>query len=126
MARVWVAIGAANAFLAVGFGAFGAHALRDTLSAQNLDVYRTAANYQMAHALGLILLGVWSSREATRLSETAGWLMFAGILLFSGSLYALALTSTALFGAITPFGGLCFLAAWALFAAAVLREERTR
>ena len=104
----------------VGLGAFGAHALRGRLDAYHLDIWRTATTYQMVHALGLIavawLLGVSPDPKV----RIAGWLMLAGILIFSGSLYALCLTGIKVLGAVTPIGGLCFIIAWALIALAKL------
>ena len=104
-----IALGALNAALAVAAGAFGAHALRDRLAPRALEIFDTAARYQMYHALALVLVGVIATRGAT----TAGWLFQAGIVVFSGSLYALALTDLKILGAITPIGGLAFLAGWA-------------
>ncbi len=106
-------LGAASGFVAVALGAFGAHGLRDRLSAELLHTFDTAARYQMYHALGLVLLALL---PRTRAAATAGWLFAAGTLLFSGSLYALCLTGATAFGAITPLGGLCFLGGWASLA----------
>jgi uncharacterized membrane protein YgdD (TMEM256/DUF423 family) len=126
MARVLLIVGSLNAFLAVALGAFGAHALRGTISDAMLEVYKTGVQYQMAHALGLILIALLSERMAdVRLARLSGVLLTVGIVLFSGSLYALALTGTRIFGAITPLGGLCFLAGWALLVVAALRVPGT-
>ncbi len=103
-----VALGALNAAIAVAAGAFAAHALRERLGARSLEVFETGARYQMYHALAMILAGLLVTRGAT----TAGWLFQAGIILFSGSLYALALTSAKFLGPITPLGGVAFLAGW--------------
>ena len=103
-----IALGALNGALAVAAGAFGAHGLRSRLEPRALEIFETAARYQMFHALAMILCGVIATRGAT----TAGWLFQAGILVFSGSLYALALTDVKILGAITPLGGLAFLAGW--------------
>jgi uncharacterized membrane protein YgdD (TMEM256/DUF423 family) len=117
----WLAfLGAVNAFLAVGAGAFGAHALRERLEPRLLEVFETGARYQLTHALGLIGVAWLCSRDAP-LAPLAGVLMLAGIVLFSGSLYALALSGVRTLGVITPLGGLCFLAAWAVAAYAALR-----
>lgn len=102
--------GAASGFVAVAAGAFGAHGLRNTLSAELLKVFDTGARYQMYHALALVLV---ASLPMTRATATAGWLFVAGTVLFSGSLYLLSLTGVTALGAITPLGGLCFLAGWA-------------
>ncbi len=103
-----VALGALNAAIAVAAGAFGAHGLRERLEPRALEIFETAARYQVYHALALILCGVIATRGAT----TAGWLFQAGIIVFSGSLYALALTGVKGLGAITPLGGLAFLVGW--------------
>ena len=119
--RTFTALGAANAFCAVAMGAFGAHALRGRLSADSLTIYNTAAHYHLIHALGLLLVALLSERLASpRFCSWCGWLLFAGILLFSGSIYALAITGVRLLGAITPLGGLCFLTAWTLLGVAAL------
>ncbi len=100
-----IALGALNAAIAVAAGAFAAHALRPRLEARALEVFETGARYQMYHAFAIIIAGLVAAR-------TAGWVFQAGIVLFSGSLYALALTDVKALGAITPFGGLAFLAGW--------------
>jgi uncharacterized membrane protein YgdD (TMEM256/DUF423 family) len=115
MNRILVAAGAINAALSVGCGAFAAHALRERLEPRALEVFDTGARYQMYHALAMILCGLLGAR-------TSGWIFQAGIVLFSGSLYALALTDTKALGAVTPFGGLAFLAGWAWLAVTMLRE----
>jgi uncharacterized membrane protein YgdD (TMEM256/DUF423 family) len=119
MSKNWVFWGAAFAGLSVILGAFGAHALKDSLSDRSLQVYQTASHYQFIHALALILLGLWAQSQLAQggaLTSTAGWLFAVGILLFSGSLYALAITNIKILGAITPLGGLCFIAGWICFA----------
>jgi len=103
-----ITLGALNGAIAVAAGAFGAHGLRERLEPRALEIFETAARYQMFHALAIVLCGVIATRGAT----TAGWLFQAGILVFSGSLYALALTDVKVLGAITPIGGLAFLAGW--------------
>jgi len=107
-----IALGALNAALAVGAGAFAAHGLRDRLDARALEVFETAARYQMYHAVAIILAGIIATSGATRGAQTAGWIFQAGIVLFSGSLYVLALTGIKGLGAITPLGGVAFLAGW--------------
>lgn len=125
MYRLFLFLGAANAGLAVAFGAFGAHGLKG-LDPAWLAVYRTAAEYHMYHALGLLAIGaLGSSLPASRTLDTAGWLMLVGIVLFSGSLYALSLSGLRWLGAIAPFGGTAFIAAWALLSWAALRAKRT-
>ncbi len=117
-------IGSVAAFLAVALGAFGAHALKSRLSADLLAVFETAVRYQMYHALALLLLSGLAARTPDPLWSTAGWLFTLGILLFSGSLYALALSGIRVLGAITPLGGLAFLAGWAAVIVATLRGSR--
>lgn len=114
--KLWLVLGALNALVSVAAGAFGAHALKARLDAYALGVFETAARYQMYHALALVLIGVVGlARPETNLAAS-GWAMQFGILVFSGSLYALALSGIKTFGAITPIGGVGFLVAWALFA----------
>ncbi len=126
MARVFLLLGSINAFLAVALGAFGAHGLRSRLTTEMLDVYKTGVQYQMAHALGLILIALLLERRlaASGLAAWSGWLLTAGIVLFSGSLYVLSISGVRILGAITPLGGLCFLAGWALLVAAALKDMR--
>ena len=109
-------------FAAVAFGAFGAHALKATLAPDTMAVYQTAVQYHFWHALGLLGIGaLLAQRPNSRMLGVAGWLLVAGMLLFSGSLYALALTGVRGFGAVTPFGGVAFLGAWACLAWAAWR-----
>ena len=121
MDRVFFVIGAISALLAVAAGAFGAHSLRDRLAPDMLDVFETAARYQMYHALALLAVGWAVSRWPNSPAPLAGWLFLAGTLLFSGSLYALSLSGQRWLGAITPLGGLAWLAAWLLLAYGALR-----
>lgn len=111
-------IGAASAGLSVAAGAFGAHALRDRLEPRLLEVFETGARYQMYHALALLLVGALANRFPGALATAAGWLFVAGTVLFSGSLYAMAFTGIRALGAITPLGGVCFIAGWACLALA--------
>jgi len=106
-----LALGALNAAIAVGAGAFAAHGLRERLDARALEVFETGARYQMYHALAIILAGIIATSGA-RGAQTAGWIFQAGIVLFSGSLYVLALTGVKGLGAVTPFGGVAFLVGW--------------
>jgi uncharacterized membrane protein YgdD (TMEM256/DUF423 family) len=116
--RVLVAAGAINAALAVAAGAFAAHGLKERLSAEALAVFETGARYHMYHALAMIAAGLVAARGP-------GWMFLAGIALFSGSLYALALSDPDVkaLGAITPLGGVAFLVGWVWLAIAVLRGE---
>ena len=123
--RSWVAAGALLAGLAVAAGAFGAHGLRARLSPDMLQVFETAARYQMYHALALIAVGLMADRWPSPLLGTAGWLFLAGIVLFSGSLYGLTLSRVRLLGAITPLGGVAFIAGWACVALAAWRSTKT-
>jgi len=112
--RRWLAMAGAAAGFAVAAGAFGAHALRDALPADALAVFETAARYQMYHALALLAIGVLLERGPARLLRWSGGAFLAGILVFSGSLYLLALTGHRWLGAITPLGGVAFLLGWGL------------
>ena len=120
--RLWIVLGAVSAFLAVAAGAFGAHALKARLPEDLLAIFETGARYHMYHSLGLIAIGLVAQLRPSPLLSGAGWAMTAGIVLFSGSLYALALTGVRMLGAITPLGGLGFLAGWAMLAAAAWRQ----
>lgn len=106
-------VGALMGLVGVGLGAFGAHGLKGRLSPEMLAVFETAVRYQMYHALALLATAVLMSRSEGRAVLVAGWSFTAGILIFSGSLYALALTGVTMLGAITPIGGLAFLVGWA-------------
>lgn len=119
-AQSLVIAGALLAFLGVGLGAFGAHALKERLAPDMLAVYQTGVQYHLWHALGVILIGALAHMlPAAKMLPVAGWLMVAGIALFSGSLYALSVTGIRMLGAITPLGGLAFLVAWGTVAYAV-------
>ena len=107
-----IALGAFNAFIAVAAGAFAAHGLKDVLSIEYLNTFRTAADYQMMHGIGLIVIGLINKQNTNRCNLAAAIFMLTGIILFSGSLYLLTLTGTSWLGIITPFGGICFLIAW--------------
>lgn len=134
--RAFLFLGALSAAIAVAAGAFGAHAMRERVDARMLEVWETAARYQMYHALALILVAVLLARVedredrenreerragAPRLLRAAGWCFVAGALLFSGSLYAMTLTGVTALGAITPVGGVCFIAGWLLLAIHAIR-----
>ncbi|HEX2638771.1 MAG TPA: DUF423 domain-containing protein [Gemmatimonadales bacterium] len=124
MDRLFFGLGAASAFIAVAAGAFGAHALRVRLPPELLVVFETAARYQMYHALALIATAWATARWPGGLTQWAGWLFVLGTLLFSGSLYALALSGIRWLGAVTPFGGLAFLAAWVCLVVGAVSGER--
>ena len=114
----WSAIGAIFLALAVGLGAFGAHALKDRLDAYSLGVWEKAVFYHFIHALGVLVVSMLPRTGTFPLNGASSvcWLLSAGVLIFSGSLYTLALTGVRSMGAITPIGGLCFIAAWLLLA----------
>ena len=115
MPSVFLFMGATSAFLGVAFGAFGAHGLKNIITPEMLAVYKTGVEYQMWHAFGLIAIALMQQRDTqSRLLKWAGAMMFLGIILFSGSLYALAILNIPALGAITPLGGLSFLIAWSL------------
>ncbi len=114
MKHTFFILGAVFAFIGVAAGAFGAHTLRDTLSSYYLNVFETGVRYQMYHAFGLIITAWALDKYNDVFFRFAGWAFTAGIILFSGSLYVLALANTGWLGAITPFGGVLFLAGWLL------------
>ncbi|MDB5055959.1 MAG: hypothetical protein JWM44_4009 [Bacilli bacterium] len=117
MFRTFLFLGSVNAFLAVALGAFGAHQLKKMLSADMLSVYQTGVQYQMYHALALIVIALVSTKVPNSAALSwSGWLFFTGIVLFSGSLYALSLSGIKNLGAITPLGGLAFLIGWVMLA----------
>lgn len=122
--RTALVTGAILAGLAVVGGAFGAHWLRDKVGPADLAVYETGVRYQMYHALGLLLTARLLPRRTTSFLKATYWLFCAGSVLFSGSLYVLALTGQRWAGAITPLGGVALLAGWACFAAGCLRPRR--
>lgn len=122
----FITMGAFFALLAVAFGAFGAHALKGSLPANMLAAYQTGVQYQFFHALALLLVAVFLQFNSggERFLQLSGKLFAAGIILFSGSLYALALGGPAWLGPVTPLGGLCFLAAWAMLVMAGLKMNQ--
>ena len=120
MDKTFLLLGSLAAFLAVAIGAFGAHGLRGRLSPEMMAVFQTGVQYHMYHALALILVAGTMGHLSGWLIQTAGWCFVAGILFFSGSLYLLAVTGVTILGAITPIGGLLFLAGWACLAFAAI------
>uniref|UniRef100_C5D9T0 DUF423 domain-containing protein n=1 Tax=Geobacillus sp. (strain WCH70) TaxID=471223 RepID=C5D9T0_GEOSW len=120
--KMFVLLGAINAFLAVALGAFGAHGLEGKIPDRYLEIWKTGVQYQMFHALGLFVVGLLLGKFPNiSLLTTAGWIMFIGIVLFSGSLYVLSVTQIKPLGAITPFGGVAFLIAWVLIGYAAVK-----
>ena len=113
---MWLRIGAIMMFLAVALGAFGAHALKAKLDSYSMEVFKTAVLYHLIHAIGLLLVANLNASMHDQKIQWAGILLLLGIVLFSGSLYLLAITGQKWLGTITPLGGLAFLAAWLLIA----------
>ncbi|HYK89914.1 MAG TPA: DUF423 domain-containing protein [Acidobacteriota bacterium] len=112
MERVFLILGALSGFLAVAAGAFGAHALRQKIAPEMLSVFETGARYQMYHSLALIGVAWAASHWPAAAFQIAGWCFLTGTILFSGSLYFMALTDSRWVGAITPLGGLAYLLGW--------------
>ncbi len=123
MARFFLMMGAISGFFAVVIGAFAAHGLKQTLAPAAIDVVKTGVQYQMYHALALVLVALWLSHKPAARGLKAGGLAFIlGSLLFCGSLYALALGAPRWLGPVTPLGGLCFLIGWLLLLIAAWRS----
>jgi uncharacterized membrane protein YgdD (TMEM256/DUF423 family) len=121
--RMILAAGAILMALAVGFGAFGAHIVQDRLSPERFSVYQTGVQYHFYHALGLLLLGLISMHiRDSKWLALSGWFLLTGVVIFSGSLYILTLTDTSWLGAVTPIGGVSFIAGWMLLATGVLSK----
>jgi uncharacterized membrane protein YgdD (TMEM256/DUF423 family) len=120
MERTFILIAALAGFLGVALGAFGAHGLRARLGPEMLAVFETGVRYHLIHAVAILAVASLMPRFSGWLMTTAAWLFVAGIVLFSGSLYLLALTGVTILGAITPLGGLAFLAGWACLAFAAI------
>ena len=118
---IWIALGSILGGLSVVCGAFGAHALRERLSPENMAIFEIGARYQMYHAFALIAVGLISVKIDHPALKVAGYAFFVGTLIFSGSLYILALSEARIWGAITPIGGAAFILGWAALAFAVLR-----
>ncbi|MDP8245558.1 MAG: DUF423 domain-containing protein [Candidatus Hinthialibacter antarcticus] len=121
MERIFALTGAIFGFLGVGFGAFGAHALKDKLDPYFLDVFEVGVRYQMYHALALLFVAWAASRAPGLAVQIAGWGFILGTLIFSGSLYILALSGIRWLGAITPIGGVGFLVGWAALLVAFIK-----
>jgi uncharacterized membrane protein YgdD (TMEM256/DUF423 family) len=122
MFKLFISLGSINAAIAVALGAFGAHALKNSLSKDMLAVFETGVQYHFYHALGLLVVGLIATHlPESSLLQWSGWLMVAGIVFFSGSLYILAGSGISWLGAITPIGGTAFIVAWLLLAIAVIK-----
>ncbi|MEH7123325.1 DUF423 domain-containing protein [Bacillus sp. JJ1503] len=120
--KLFIIIGALNAFLSVALGAFGAHGLEKVVEPKYLEIWKTGVQYQMFHATGLLVIGILLGKmPANALLSWSGWMMLIGIILFSGSLYVLSVTQISVLGAITPLGGVSFLAAWVLLIIAAVK-----
>jgi uncharacterized membrane protein YgdD (TMEM256/DUF423 family) len=125
MLRTYTMLGGIYLFISVALGAFGAHALKAHISEEMLAIWQTGVHYHMIHGLGLLLIGLLGERLAKQnMVRWSGRLLSAGIIIFSGSLYLLALTDVKILGAITPIGGVCFLAGWALLVFAAMKQPR--
>jgi uncharacterized membrane protein YgdD (TMEM256/DUF423 family) len=122
----WIAVGAALMALAVGMGAFGAHGLRDRLDAYSMTVYEKAVFYHFVHSLGILLVALLARTSAITPAgqNRVAWLLLIGIIVFSGSLYALAVTGVRMLGAITPIGGLAFIVGWLVLVYEALRVQK--
>jgi len=124
MFRLAILLGAGNALLAILLGAFATHAIQNTLSTQMLDIFNTAVDYHLYHALGLIIVGLLiNHRPTSKALKIAIYLMLFGIIIFCGSLYALSLTGISKLGMITPIGGVAFIAAWLFVFIAFLKQD---
>lgn len=121
MDRLWIVFGSVSGLVSVAAGAFGAHGLKKRLAADLLITFETGARYEMFHALALVAVGLLMLRAPSTAGTVAGWSFLVGTVLFSGSLYVLALTGTRWLGAITPLGGVAFLVGWAALAVAAVR-----
>ncbi|MCR8926539.1 DUF423 domain-containing protein [Priestia megaterium] len=120
--KLFLIIGAINAMLAVALGAFGAHGLEGKISEKYLEVWKTGVQYQMFHAMGLFIIAFLLNKfPQSSLLTASGWIMFAGIVLFSGSLYVLSTSGIKVLGAITPLGGVAFIVAWILIIVAAVK-----
>ncbi|WP_101675730.1 DUF423 domain-containing protein [Alloalcanivorax mobilis] len=116
-------LGALNGALAVILGAFGAHGLKSRVDAAMLEVWSTASQYHFYHALALLLVGLLARQLGATGLVTAGWILFAGMLVFSGSLYVLVLSGQKWLGAVTPLGGLALIVGWLWLAATLIRTQ---
>ncbi len=122
-AKLFLLLGSANAMLAVMLGAFGAHALKARLDENMLKIFHTGVEYHFYHALGLILIGIIAINIPVNIwIKNSGWMMFAGIILFSGSLYFLSILNVRWLGMITPLGGLLFILAWLSLCIAIFKQ----
>lgn len=120
--QTFVVLGSILMVLAVAIGAFGAHIMKSKLEPDKLKIYEVGVQYHITHALGIILVGLLAAHNPdVGMIQAAGWLLFAGIVLFSGSLYVLSVKRARFLGPVTPLGGLCFMAGWVLLALGVMQ-----
>lgn len=126
MQRRWMMLGAILTMLSVAIGAFGAHMLKDKIGASAIATYETGVQYHMIHALALLIVGLTAGQlgASTKL-KWAARLLFTGIIIFSGSLYVLSISGIKILGAITPIGGVAFIAGWLLFAMDIWQRGKT-
>ena len=122
-ARLLISIAATYGLVAVLLGAFAAHGLKEVLSASSLASWQTGVTYQMTHALVLLLIGLWLRQGGSNLVKVAGVLFAIGVLVFSGSIYALVLLQVSWLGLVTPLGGLCLIAGWGCMLVAAVQSE---
>jgi uncharacterized membrane protein YgdD (TMEM256/DUF423 family) len=122
----WTLVGAVFMALAVAMGAFGAHALKERLDEYSHGIYEKAVFYHFIHGIGILIISLFGRTGVLSASgvERAGWLLALGIVLFSGSLYALAISGVRILGAVTPFGGVAFILGWVLLAYEATKGQR--
>ncbi len=120
-AKLFLSLGAVSGAIGVILGAFGAHGLQDRLTEKLMKTWQTGVEYQFYHTFALLVIGLLALKFQSGLLTSSGWSFVAGILLFSGSLYALSLSGITKFGAITPIGGLFFIAGWILLTLSILK-----
>lgn len=121
-----IQLGAVLGFAGVALGAFGAHALKAILSTQQLGWWATAVQYQLVHALALLIMGVWHLQQPQAWLSRSAWFMIIGVLLFCGSLYSMALTDIRVLGAVTPIGGSSWLIGWGLLVVAGQQAQQVK
>lgn len=121
-AKLFLVLGSISGAMAVIVGAFGAHGLKDKLTEEMMAIYKTGVEYHFYHTIALLAVGLLALKFHSGILAASGWSFAVGILIFSGSLYALSITGIRVLGAVTPIGGLCFIAGWVLLAVAVIRN----
>lgn len=121
-AKLFLSLGSISGALAVMIGAFGAHGLKNKLCEEMLAIYKTGVEYHFYHTLALLAIGLFALHHKSALLTASGWSMVTGIVIFSGSLYALSISGVKILGALTPIGGLFFIVGWLLLAIAILKS----